>query len=73
LYYLFSKVLTTGMSVLWDFFLYKYLIYKWIFKFSLTDKQILLSKLITDSNVLYNCFFYLSKLYNIKLLQDIWR
>jgi putative flippase GtrA len=28
LYYLFSKVLTTGMSVLWDFFLYKYLIYK---------------------------------------------
>jgi putative flippase GtrA len=28
LYYLFSKILTTGMSVLWDFFLYKYIIYK---------------------------------------------
>jgi putative flippase GtrA len=28
LYYLFSKALTTGMSALWDFFLYKYIIYK---------------------------------------------
>jgi putative flippase GtrA len=28
LYYLLSKILTTGMSVLWDFFLYKYIIYK---------------------------------------------
>jgi putative flippase GtrA len=28
LYYLFSKVIATGMSVTWNFFLYKYYIYK---------------------------------------------
>lgn len=28
LYYLYSKVIATGMSVTWNFFLYKYLIYK---------------------------------------------
>jgi putative flippase GtrA len=28
LYYLFSKVIATGMSVAWNFFLYKYYIYK---------------------------------------------